>query len=73
MPILPEKLKKGDTIGIISPAGAVKDENLWEFTKKYFENKDYKVKVAPHSCDKKAYLAGKDDDRLSDLINFFKL
>jgi len=71
MPILPEKLKKGDTIGIISPAGAVKEENLWESTIKYFENKDYKVKIAPHSCDKNAYLAGKDEDRLSDLINFF--
>ena len=72
MLILPEKLKKGDTIGIISPAGAVKDENLWKPTIKYFENKGYKVKIASHAGDKKAYLAGKDADRLSDLINFFK-
>ena len=71
MPILPKKLNPGDTIGIISPAGAVKDKNLWESTIKYFENKGYKVKIAPHAGDKKAYLAGKDQDRLSDLINFF--
>lgn len=72
MPILPEKLKKDDTIGIISPAGAVKDNKLWEFTIKYFENQGYKVKIAPHAGDKNAYLAGKDEDRLFDLINFFK-
>lgn len=72
MPILPQKLKKGDTIGIISPAGAVKDEKSWDFAKKYFENKGYKVKIAFHADNKNSYLAGKDADRLSDLINFFK-
>jgi len=72
MPVLPQKLHKGDTIGIISPAGAVKDEILWEPTIQYFENKGYKVKISPHAGDKNTYLAGKDEDRLSDLINFFK-
>lgn len=72
MTIFPEKLKKGDTIGIISPAGVVRDPKIWDTTIKYFENKGYKVKIAPHAGDKNAYLAGKDKDRLSDLINFFK-
>lgn len=72
MPILPQKLKKGDTIGIISPAGAVKESNLWETTVKYFENKGYKIKIAPHAGDRSTYLAGKDSDRLSDLMEFFK-
>jgi len=72
MSIFPKKLQKGDTIGIISPAGAVKDKNLLESAKNYFKNKGYKVKIAPHAGDKNAYLAGKDEDRLSDLINFFK-
>ncbi len=71
MPILPKKLKKGDTIGIISPAGAIKDCNTLKSAKNYFESKGYKVKIAPHCCDKKAYLAGEDKDRLSDLVNFF--
>lgn len=71
MPVLPQKLKKGDTIGIISPAGIVKDQKLWESTKKYFETKGYKVKIAPHAGDKNAYLAGKDENRFSDLMNFF--
>lgn len=72
MSILPKKLNKGDTIGIISPAGAVKEPAMLEIAVKYFENKGYKIKLAPHICDKNNYLAGKDEDRLSDLINFFR-
>ena len=72
MKIKPEKLKKGDTIGIISPAGAVKEKKLFNNAVKYFENKGYKGKIAPHTLDMKAYLAGEDKNRLADLENFFK-
>ncbi len=68
---LPKKLEKGDTIGVISPAGAVSEKNRWSLAVKYFESRGYKVKIAPHAGDKNKYLAGKDEDRLSDLINFF--
>lgn len=71
MPLLPEKLNKGDTIGIISPAGAVNGNEGLNSAIKYFEKAGYKVKLSPHARDKKAYLAGKDEDRLSDLMNFF--
>ena len=67
----PEKLNKGDTIGIISPAGAVKETELFNNAVKYFELKGFKVKTAPHALDKKDYLAGNDTDRLNDLVNFF--
>jgi len=70
MPVLPQKLIKGDTIGIVSPAGAIKDYKALELTKNYFESQGYKVKVAPHAMYKKAYLAGKDNDRLADLLSF---
>ncbi|EKE03188.1 MAG: hypothetical protein ACD_20C00234G0010 [uncultured bacterium] len=70
--IKPDKLTPGDTIGIISPAGAVKEARLWLPAIGYLEKKGYKVKVAPHAQDQKAYLAGKDEDRVTDLINFFK-
>lgn len=69
--IKPEKLKKGDTIGIISPSGCVNSENL-DRAVKYFENKGYKIKIAPHAMDKKNYLAGSDKDRLNDLMTFFQ-
>lgn len=71
MTLLPTKLKCGDTIGIISPAGAVKDEKALFKAVKYFENKGYKVKLAPNTLNKNSYLAGHDEDRLSDLMGFF--
>jgi len=70
--IKPKKLKQGDTIGIISPSGAVKEDKVFQPAIQYFENRGYKVKTAPHATDKKAYLAGSDRDRLFDLMNFFE-
>ena len=67
----PQKLNPGDTIGIISPSGAVKETEEFNRAVKYFEARGYKVKVAPHAQDKNNYLAGKDTDRLEDLILFF--
>ncbi len=72
MKIKPEKLNKGDTVGVISPSGAVKEKKMLENAGKYFEARGFKVKIAPHALDKKAYLAGEDALRLSDLENFFK-
>jgi len=69
--IKPNRLQKGDTIGIISPAGAVKDDyrqNVADF----FEGRGYKVKFAPNAMNQLDYLAGSDGERLSDLINFFQ-
>ncbi len=68
----PEKLNPGDTIGIISPAGAIKETEQFHRAVKYFETKGYKVKIASHALDKNDYLAGADADRLNDLIEFFK-
>jgi muramoyltetrapeptide carboxypeptidase len=72
MKIKPSKLNPGETIGIISPAGAAKDINQLNNAVKYFEQNGYKVKTAPHMLDKKGYLAGEDKNRLSDLENFFR-
>ncbi len=72
MKIKPKKLNKGDTIGVISPSGAVKEKKMFENAVKYFETRGYKVKTAPHVLDKKGFLAGEDSHRLSDLENFFR-
>lgn len=72
MSIKPSKLNTGDTIGIISPAGSLKNAESLNRAIKYFEAKGYKVKTAPHVLDKDGYLAGKDCDRASDLENFFR-
>ncbi|OGI22622.1 MAG: hypothetical protein A2287_07995 [Candidatus Melainabacteria bacterium RIFOXYA12_FULL_32_12] len=70
--IKPQKLNPGDTIGIISPAGAVKETKLWQPTIEYFEKRGYAVKIAPHALNQEAYLAGSDESRLFDLISFFE-
>lgn len=69
--IKPKRLKPGDTIGVISPSGAIKEDKCFEKSIKYFENRGYKIKIASHAQDKRAYLAGADKDRLSDLMEFF--
>lgn len=68
----PKKLKPGNTIGIIAPAGVIKDESQLSNVENYFKNKNYKVKFGYNIKKKKYYLAGNDLERLSDLENFFK-
>ena len=41
----PRKLEKGDTIGLLSVAGEVKELSQLENAKNYFENHGFKVKI----------------------------
>lgn len=68
--IKPEKIKKGDTIAIIAPAGNI-DKLHVDNALKYFESEGYKVKLGKHILSEHYYLAGKDDERLEDLHNAF--
>ncbi len=54
--------KKGDTIGIVSPAGPIKREEL-ERGIKIVESLGLRVKLGKHVYDKYGYLAGTDADR----------
>lgn len=64
--ILPRGISKGDTIGIISPAGPVDRDRLKKGISA-LEKLGYKIKLGRHVVDKWGYLAGKDEDRLADL------
>lgn len=67
----PKPLKKGDTIGLIAPAGPLRDIKIEEI--KYELNKlGYKVKIGK-SCylSYKGYLSGKDEERALDLERMF--
>ena len=46
--IKPKKLKKGDTISIIAPAGAV-DMHLVQKAEEYFKNCGYNVKLGSNN------------------------
>lgn len=70
--IKPKRLNKGDTIGVISPAGSINDSEGAELAKSFFENKGYNVVFGEHAFNKKGYLAGSDEDRLEDLHHFFE-
>ena len=65
------KLKAGDTIAIISPAGEVANREI--FFKKADEIRalGFRVKIFPNALNKEGYLAGSDEERLEDLHGAF--
>jgi muramoyltetrapeptide carboxypeptidase len=70
--VKPKKLKKGDVIGIISPASFPKDESRIEKGVNYLEKLGYRVEVGKHITKQYGYLAGTDEERLEDLHYMFK-
>lgn len=68
--IKPAKLKLGDTIGLVNPAGATSSEDI-EDAKKTLESLGFKLKLGSHLLDRYGYLAGKDIDRASDVNAMF--
>lgn len=69
--IKPNKLKKGDTIAIIAPAGNVGEDKILNSVK-YFESLGYKIKLGKNIFKSDRYLAGSDHDRLEDLHKAFE-
>ncbi len=61
------KLKAGDTIGIISPSGAVCDRDTFFKKVDVLKKIGYKIKIFPNVFNQQAYLAGSDEQRLNDL------
>jgi muramoyltetrapeptide carboxypeptidase len=69
--IKPKRLKKGDTIGILSPStGVAERSDIWQAIDT-FEAWGYRVRTGDHAFDRYFYLAGQDGDRVSDLNAFF--
>lgn len=60
-------LKEGDTIGIISPAGCIKEPEKLQKAVDFLEEKGFKVILSPNILAQEDYLAGSDDLRLADL------
>ena len=69
--IKPPRLKRGDQIGVISPAGPVKESDLRSGLE-ILKSSGYRVRLAPHIYDRRGYLAGKDEARLEDLHTMFQ-
>jgi len=69
--IKPYALSHGSTLGIIAPAGPAYDPLEIEQGKKILETFGFQVAVAPNALQQNRYLAGTDDERLSDLHRMF--
>ena len=66
-------LKKGDTIGIISPAfGTAKKIEEYQYMVDYLENKGYKVKLGRSNYERMGYLSGSDEVRANDINEMFR-
>lgn len=70
--IKPEKLKRGDVIGIISPSSPVSHREKLDLAVGYFEKRGYRVKVGIHAMKKRGYLAGTDEERVNDIHAMFQ-
>lgn len=69
--IKPALLKKGDTIGILAPSGAMEDDTNLIRAVSFLKNKGYKVKLSDNIYIKNKYLAGTDEERLSAIHYMF--
>ena len=64
--ILPPRLQPGDRVRLVSPASTPTHEGV-EQVIKIMESWGLKPEVGAHAFDEYGYLAGKDEDRLTDL------
>lgn len=66
----PLRLKKGDTIGMITPGSYISDEGL-KTAIEHVENLGFKVQLGKHIRAKRGFNAGTDAQRLEDLHAMF--
>ncbi len=65
------RLRKGDLIGIVSPASTVADPSKIERGVRYLESLGYRVQLGRHLLKVVGYLAGTDEERVEDLHAMF--
>jgi len=70
--ILPAPLKKGDTIGIIAPAGPVRNETDFAAGLKILTDLGFKTKYRNDILRHNDYLAGTDHERLAELHELWR-
>jgi len=69
--IKPSRLRKGDTVGLITPAGYISPKQLDEAIEN-IESLGFKPYFTKNIHDKYGYLAGKDDIRANDINHMFE-
>ncbi len=69
--IKPPRLKRGDTVGLINPAGATFHPDDVQQTEEILAALGLKTRRGKHLLDRYGYLAGTDEHRAADINTFF--
>jgi len=69
--IKPRRLRKGSTLGLIAPASPIYEEEVFNNMLQTLRQKGFKLKTGAHATKKYGYLAGRDEERVSDLHDMF--
>lgn len=70
--IIPQGLKEGDTVGIVSPSSAIFESEPYEIAKENLEAMGLKVKFGEFVKGRYGHLAGTDEERAGELNNMFR-
>lgn len=70
--IKPERLKEGDTVGIVSPASAIFTTEPYEIARESFEAMGLKVKFGKFVKSRYGHLAGTDEERAQEFNDMFR-
>ena len=69
--IKPRRLKEGDLVGLVGPAGATFHPDRAEIARENLAALGLRVRFGDHLLDRYGYLAGRDEDRAADINGFF--
>ena len=69
--IKPKRLKKGDLVGLINPAGATFHPDRAEIARESLAALGLRTRFGDHLLDRYGYLAGRDEDRAADVNTMF--
>jgi muramoyltetrapeptide carboxypeptidase len=67
----PKRLRQGDVVGLVSPAGATFFPDRAEIARESLAALGLEARFGEHLLDRYGYLAGQDEDRASDINAFF--
>lgn len=70
--VIPRRLRPGDTIGIVSPAGAIYESEPYEIAVESMEALGLKVKLGEHVRKRYGHLAGSDYERAQEFNKMFR-
>ncbi|MEA3389743.1 S66 peptidase family protein [Sphingobium sp. CCH11-B1] len=70
-PVKPPRLRPGDTVGLVEPAGFVDDAFDLDLVRETIRAMGLKPRDAPHLAGRYGYLAGSDKDRAADINTLY--